>query len=203
MASTMPPNNPRGATARSRCFKGTGGERFPYDEHAQEKEVEADERPQGFAGKPDEHIGADCAANHARYGKTHQQLAVNIAEAPMGEARGAGGERLGCMDASTRGGWWNTESEQHRAGRHAIGHADRAIDHLRDEAYDDVKKYVVPHGKGPDRIVSAGCERLGVGISKSFAPDLITTLAGAEATRLPASSVHDVQTLSTSYSLTS
>ena len=35
----------------------------------------------------------------------------------------------------------------HRASRHAVGHADRAINHLRDEAYDHVKKYVFPHGK--------------------------------------------------------
>ena len=37
------------------------------------------------------------------------------------------------MHASARGGGGHAEAEEHRAGRHAIGHADRAINHLRDD----------------------------------------------------------------------
>src|SRR5262245_65147266 len=66
----------------------------------------------------------------------------------MSNTRSARGERLGRVHASARSGGRHTEAEQDRTRGDAIGHADSAIDHLRDEADEDVKKDVVPHA-GP------------------------------------------------------
>ena len=123
--------------------------------HPEQEEVGADIGLEHFAGKSGERIGADRAADHSRNGETEQQFLVDIAEAPMSDARGAGGEGLGRVHAGARGGGRHAEAEQHRARGDAIGHADGAVDHLRDETDDDVKKDVVPHA-GPRDVRDAG-----------------------------------------------
>src|SRR3546814_10753312 len=87
-------------------------------------------------------VGADCAADHTAEREPAEQNAVDIAEAPMGDAGRAGGEHHGGMDAGARDRRGNAETQENgRAGK-PVGHADRAVHELRSKAHGGEQKAI-------------------------------------------------------------
>ena len=93
-----------------------------------------------------EEIGARNAADDAGYDEPREQSPIDILVQDVADRRDAGGEGFGGMDAGRSAAGRDTERQQQRAGDHAIGHAERPIDHLRAEADQDEGQNVAEIG---------------------------------------------------------
>ena len=76
---------------------------------------------------------------------------MNIAQAPVRDTGGAGGEDLGGMDAGAGRSRWHTEAQEHGGAGETVGHADRAIHQLRRETDGDEEQNIIPHTRVPPR----------------------------------------------------
>jgi hypothetical protein len=118
-------------------------QRLPQHHAAHHDQVAGDDRPDDVDRQVGEDVGAEDAAGDARDGKAGHQLPVDVADAPVGEAGGAGGEDFRRVDAGRGHGGRGAERHENAGGGQAVGHADGAVDHLGDEADDDEEEQIV------------------------------------------------------------
>ena len=135
----------RSDPARRRRDDRTSAYGLPKDEQAQQQQIAADVGPDDLAWDRGQHVGADGAADHAGDGQSPDQAAIDVAEPPMRKAGRTGREDFGRMHRGAGGGRRNADAQQHGGRRHAVGHADGAIDHLRGKAHRHEKEKILPH----------------------------------------------------------
>src|SRR5215217_5891113 len=91
IASRKPPPRPSGAIQRG----GSAAAGLPQDPGAYQQEVGADEGGDRVAREGRQQVGAGGSAQHARERQVPDERPVDVPEAPVREARDAGGEDLG------------------------------------------------------------------------------------------------------------
>ena len=104
------------------------------DEHAHDKQIGGDEGADGLPFDVGQDIGAEHAAGDAGYREPKEQGAVHVA---VREVRGAGhrgGRHLSGVHDGARMSRRHPESEHEARRDEPEGHAERAVDELRDEA---------------------------------------------------------------------
>src|SRR5690606_14145242 len=114
---------------------GADAEGAIEDVDAEQAEIDGDEGAQDRPVYGGQHIGAEHAAQDAGRGQPPEQAPIDVAMADMAGGRGGGGEHFGGMDAGGGGGGRHADGQEHGRADHAIGHAERAIDDLREKAH--------------------------------------------------------------------
>src|SRR5690606_34859566 len=118
-------------------------------------EIGHDERPSDRGIERGKHVGAERAADHARYQQPEEQLPVDIAMKRMADARNAGGEALDDVHAGrSRRRRDAQHADQQGAGNDTESHAERAVHELGGKADGDEREQGSQVQVGPIHAIS-------------------------------------------------
>ena len=133
--------------------------RLEQNVDAHQQQVGAHERPHERGIDIREHPGSKHRAENASQAQLAHQPPVDIAVIDVRSGRGAGGENLGGVHQRTRVRGRHPDRQHRRRGDDAERHAERAVDHLREETDDKQQEKLGRHRVSPLKMTAPGVIR--------------------------------------------